>query len=343
MINYTSGNLLEAEVEALVNTVNTVGVMGKGIALQFRQAFPGNYKVYRKAYERDELQIGKMLVVPTGQFTNPRYIINFPTKRHWRAKSRLDDIEAGLEDLVGVIIDLKIQSIAIPPLGCGFGGLNWKDVRLRIESALGELEQINIQVYEPTGAPAPEKMRVATKKPRMTISRASLIYLIDRYAVPGYKLTLLEAQKLAYFLQVAGEPLELKFVKQKYGPYTETLNHVLQHIEGHYIRGYGDRSSSAAIRLVPGAIAAADSFLSAHPETVSRLDHVSELINGFESPYGMELLSTTHWLALENPEVKESPDAAVEGFKNWSDRKRSHFLPDHIHIAWNRLRDQAWI
>jgi len=153
MIEYVTGNLLEANVEALVNAVNTVGVMGKGIALQFKQAFPENFKAYKNAYRNNQLSTGKVLVLPTGHLTNPKYILNFPTKRHWRSKSRLDDIKAGLVDLVRVIEENKIGSIAIPPLGCGNGGLDWKDVRPLIENVLTSLTDVEVLIYEPNGSP----------------------------------------------------------------------------------------------------------------------------------------------------------------------------------------------
>lgn len=125
MIILKQGNLLEDEAEALVNTVNCVGVMGKGIALQFKLAFPEVFSEYEKACRREEVQPGKMHVVSTKLLFNPKYVINFPTKRHWKNKSRMEDIEAGLVDLIKVVKELEIKSIAIPPLGCGNGGLNW--------------------------------------------------------------------------------------------------------------------------------------------------------------------------------------------------------------------------
>lgn len=343
MIRLVKGNLLDADAEAIVNTVNTVGIMGKGIALQFRQAYPANYEAYRKACAHKEVQPGKMFVFPTNRTVNPRFIINFPTKRHWKGKSRMEDVESGLVDLVRVVKELGIRSIAVPPLGCGNGGLRWTNVRTRIEDAFKNLPDVEALLYEPAGAPAPEKMTVATKRPNMTPGRAALIGLMERFAVPGYHLTLLEIQKLAYFLQVAGEPLRLDFVKGKYGPYAEVLHHALQRIEGHFIRGYGDRSRFASVRLLPDALDEANAFLKAHPGTLERLDRVSSLIEGFESPYGMELLATVHWLAQENQMVKNNSDAAVEGVKAWSEHKKQTFQPEHIKIAWSRLRDENWI
>src|SRR5215510_5487854 len=114
MLEEAAGNLLDAQVDAVVNTVNTVGVMGKGIALQFKQAYPENFRAYEAACRRGDVQLGRMFVVETGQMGPPRLIINFPTKRHWRARSRLSDIQAGLADLRKVISDRKITSIAVP-------------------------------------------------------------------------------------------------------------------------------------------------------------------------------------------------------------------------------------
>lgn len=343
MIKLVTGNLLEADAEALVNTVNTVGIMGKGVALQFRQAFPKNYEEYRRACQHNEVRPGKMFVVSSGRMVNPKYIINFPTKRHWKGKSRMEDIDRGLEDLVRVIKELGIHTIAIPPLGCGSGGLKWSDVRPRIEAALKEVPEVEVLLYEPAGAPEADKMHVSTKRPDMTPGRAALIGLMDRYAVPGYRLTLLEIQKLAYFLQTAGEPLKLDFVKAKYGPYAEVLHHALQRMEGHFVRGYGDRSRHATIRLLPGAVREANDFLTSHKDTLDRLDRVARLIDGFESPYGMELLATVHWLANEDPEVKVSSEVAIHGFKAWSSHKEQTFNPEHIQVAWSRLREEGWI
>jgi len=343
MIEITTGNLLDADAEALVNTVNAVGVMGKGIALQFKQAFPDNFKAYEAACRRDEVQPGRMFVFRRNTFGNPKVIINFPTKRHWKGKARIEDIEAGLRDLVRVIEGENIRSVAVPPLGCGFGGLKWTDVEPRIERALGRLEA-RVLLFAPKGAPQAEQMKVRTERPAMTPTRAAVLELMKRYAVPGYRLTLLEIQKLAYFLQVAGEPLKLRFEKQKYGPYAEKLHHVLQRLEGHFIRGYGDRSRSVSVTLMPSALEESESFLQNCGETRQRLDRVSQLIRGLETPYGMELLSTVHWVASEeDSEAREDSSRAIEGVQKWSEYKRRTFVPRHIELAWKRLKAQSWI
>lgn len=343
-IKLMSGNLLETNVEALVNTVNTVGVMGKGVALQFKQAFPDNYRAYRRAFERGELSIGNMFVFHTGRLENPRFIINFPTKRNWRQKSRLEDIHLGLVNLVEVIRDLGIHSIAVPPLGCGNGGLDWGQVRPLIENSLRKLVDVEVQLYAPVGAPDPSLMPVSTAKPQMTPGRAALVGILGDYIVPGYRLGLLEIQKLAYFVQSAGQPLNLQFVKQRYGPYAETLNHVLQRIEGHFIRGYGDRSNQGTkIEVFEDAINQARNYLIDEPETLERFSKVRNLIDGYEHPYGLELLATVHWVATEiNPLAKTDVEEAIAGVHGWNKRKKELFTREHIQLAWNQLSSQKW-
>ena len=157
MFELTQGNLLDADVEAFVNTVNTEGVMGKGIALQFRKAYPDNYAAYRKACDAEEVQPGRMFIFDRHPLINPRYIINFPTKRHWRSKSRLEDIEAGLNALVDDVRRLGIVSVAVPPLGCGNGGLEWTDVLPKIRAALDRLPDVRWLVFEPKGFPDRER------------------------------------------------------------------------------------------------------------------------------------------------------------------------------------------
>ena len=157
MLEFKTGNILAEDVDALVNTVNCVGVMGRGIALQFKNAFPDNFKAYVDACKRHEVEPGSMFVFGTGQLTNPRYIINFPTKRHWRGKSLMEDIDAGLRALHAVIRERNIRSIAIPPLGSGLGGLAWSNVRPRIEEALRDFEDLRVVIFEPGETPEPAR------------------------------------------------------------------------------------------------------------------------------------------------------------------------------------------
>ena len=343
MIRITQGNFMADNAEAIVNTVNCVGIMGKGIALQSKKAFPQNYEAYEKACAQGEIEPGKMFVYETKQMFNPKYIINFPTKRDWKHKSRYEDIANGLTALAKTIRQLDIKSIAIPPLGCGLGGLDWRRVRPIIQDALTQFPEVDVRLFEPIGTPQVHEMPIATKHPRMTAARALFIKLIDQYDRNSYRLTLLEIQKLAYFLQESGQNLRLNYVKLTYGPYAHNLNKVLEILEGHYIRGYGDNQKpDVEIELLDGAIHDAGKFLESHPEANGRLRKVSALVEGFETPYGVELLASVHWVAVHDGNAK-SPDEAVERIHQWNDRKKQLFQPQHVHVAWQRLVSEGWI
>lgn len=344
MIHITRGNLIEADAEALVNSVNCEGFMGKGIALQFKKAFPENFKAYATACRKGEVQPGRMFVFSTGSMMNPKYIINFPTKHKWREKSRMEDIEAGLVALVDELRRLKVSSVAIPPLGCGLGGLDWRKVRPLIERAFASLPSMRVLLFEPAGSPDAKAMPVRTKRPKLTLARALFIRLMQQYSAMAYRLTLLEIQKLAYFLHQAGQPLELKYVAHLYGPYAHNLNKVLETLEGHYIRGYGDSPKpDAEIELLPGAAEEAEQCLAQDPTAAARLQRVAELIDGFETPYGMELLASVHWVALHEPSRPQTADEAVEAVHRWNERKRRILEAEHIRIAWSRLEEQGWL
>jgi O-acetyl-ADP-ribose deacetylase (regulator of RNase III) len=339
---FRQGNIFEASAEALVNTVNTVGIMGKGVALQFRRAFPDNYKAYAKACKREEVEVGKVFVYHRSNLESPMYIFNFPTKRHWRERSRLEYVQMGLEDLVGQVRRLGIQSIALPPLGCGNGNLDWKEVRPLIEAASDELPEVEFIVYEPHTAEEPRTLAALGSRPKLTSVRAALLKLFAAYEALGESISKTEAQKLAYFLQSAGmEDLKVDFVKHKYGPYSEALNHVLEDLDGYYFEGYGDRTTGSRIQLVPDAAELADSFLNSHPEVKEPLERTECLISGFESRYGMELLATVHWVA--HHEEVEDFDSAVEAIQLWNKRKKYAFAEEHLRIAWKRLLDEGWI
>lgn len=348
MIDITRGNLLMADAEALVNTVNCVGYMGKGMALQFKQAFPANFKAYEAACAAEQVVPGRMLIHDNGGLVNPRWIINFPTKRHWRGKSRLEDIASGLKALVADVQRLGIRSIAVPPLGCGLGGLDWAVVRPMIETAFSVLPDVKVLLFEPAGAPAAKSMPVRTQRPHMTPARALFVKLMDAYSALDYSRTLLEVQKLAYFLQVAGQPLRLRYEAGHYGPYADNLNKVLEAMEGHFIRGYGDsQKPMTEIELLSGAVEEADAFLAADEAALQRLNKVAGLIEGFETPYGMELLATVHWVAHQPSPGSVgqalTPDQAIAHVHSWNPRKRSVFRPEHIRAAWSRLAEAGWM
>ena len=343
MIKLIQGDILKADAEALVNTVNCVGVMGRGVALQFRKAFPTNFKVYKAACKDNQVKPGKMFVCDLNRLYNPRFIINFPTKRHWQGKSCMEDIRSGLSDLIDFVQQQKIRSIAIPPLGCGLGGLNWAEVRPLIIEAFQSLPEVDVLLFEPSGAPQSNVM-VKGKVPKMTAGRAALIGLMRRYlvAVMDPTLTLLEVHKLMYFMQESGEVLRLNYQKAPYGPYSENLRHVLNHIEGHFISGYGDGEDKPdkPLELNLCASKQAETFLAGHEATQKHFERVADLIKGFETTFGMELLSTVHWVATR--EEASTPDEAVVKIHNWNNRKRM-FEARHIHLAWKRLDELGWL
>jgi len=336
------GDILKSDAEALINTVNCKGVMGRGIALQFKKKFPENFAAYKRACDSQEVTLGKMFVFDMGKMFNPRYIINFPTKNHWRASSQIEDIAAGLNALVAVVKDRKIKSIAIPPLGCGLGGLDWTDVRPMILRAFEDLNEVQVLLFEPGKAPAAKAMAVTTDVPEMTAGRAALLGLMNQYlsAVMDPFVSLLELHKLMYFMQELGEPLKLKFKPAPYGPYAENLRHVLNKIEGHFISGFGDGEDDPKKAIEPqsDAMAQAKAFLETHPETRTRFQSVSNLISGFETPYGMELLATVHWVGAKDGATSASE--AVVRVHAWSDRKKMFSAP-HIELAWNVLKQHG--
>lgn len=343
MIQFTSGNLFNSQAEALVNTVNCVGVMGRGIALQFKKAYPDNFKAYAKACKEGEVEPGKMFVYPTEGLTPPYFIINFPTKRHWKGASKLEDIQAGLDDLAAVIRKYKITSIAIPPLGCGLGGLDWKVVKPCIENKLGMMTDVDITVYQPDGAPQAEQMVRNKKVPVMNSSRAALVSLMAHYleALLDPEISLLELHKLMYFLQESGQPLKLRYAQALYGPYAENLRHVLNELEGYMISGYADGGDSRwkPLLLVPGAVKDAQHYLEQDQEMQKHLNQVVDLVKGFESSFGLELLATVHWV-LKNNEIREEKDI-YEKVYNWNDHKKI-FSPRHIDIAYKTLKEKGW-
>ncbi|MEO7196440.1 MAG: macro domain-containing protein [Pseudonocardiaceae bacterium] len=348
MIHESHGNLLDSDAEALVNTVNTVGVMGKGIALQFSRRFPDMFRDYERAAKRHEVRLGQMHIWGTGAMTGPQFVINFPTKGHWRARSQLPDIEAGLADLVRVVREKSISSIAVPPLGCGNGGLDWAEVQPLIESAFARLPDVDVRIFPPEGVPDAADMTTRTARPVMTVAKAAFIAIMRRYSEITLDVSLIEIQKLMYFLQVAGEDMRLDYTKGRYGPYADNLRKALRSMEGHFITGFGDGSKSVQeaepVKLLPGASDEADHVLDSSPSTVARIERVVRLSEGFESAYGLELLASVHWVAThENTKAAADPKIAGDLIGAWNARKHRMMGPDHVAKAWSHLRNERWL
>lgn len=346
MLEISHGNLLNATVDALVNTVNTEGVMGKGIALQFKQAYPGMYQAYEAACKAKEVRLGHMHVYDLGGLVGgPRWIVNFPTKGHWRSKSKIDDISAGLDDLIEKVLQLGIKSIAVPPLGCGYGGLDWEDVEPLIAQAFDKVPDVTVKLYPPSGTPDASTMPIRTERPKMTPGRAALIAVIKRYqqAMLDPFISLLEVHKLMYFLQEAGQPLNLHYEAKEYGPYAKNLRQVLIRLDGHYIQGYGAGADDPKkqLELKEGAVEAAEAAFGSDPALIERINQVSRLIDGFEDPYGLELLSSIHWVMRHTPSAAESVDEAINAVHRWNHRKKQTLKTEHLRSAWDRVHNHT--
>lgn len=350
MMRFTQGNLLDADVEAVVNTVNTVGVMGKGIALMFKERFPANYQAYAAACKTGDVEIGTMFVSPSNELSGPRWIINFPTKKHWRQPTRLEWVRDGLDALKDVIQEKHIRSIAIPPLGCGNGGLNWAEVRPLIESALGDLKEVDILVYEPTAQYQNVAKRNGVEK--LTPARALVAEMIRRYWILGIECTLLEAQKLAWFLErtiaKAGleDPLDLRFEANRYGPYANRLHHLLNRLDGSYLhceKRLADAGAFDTIWFEEAKRAHVDLYLITEAKVyLPALEAADALIDGFQSPLGLEALATVDWLIVRE-DVPATLPAIKEGIRNWpagrthAQRKERLFSDRLLDLALERL------
>ena len=325
MMKFVQGNLLESDAEALVNTVNTVGVMGKGVALMFKEAFQMNFKAYAAACKRGDVQTGKMFVTATGSMLGPKWIINFPTKAHWRAPSKIEWIEEGLKDLRKVILDNDIRSIAIPPLGAGNGGLDWENVRSLIEASLDDLPDVEVIVYEPIT----EYQNVAKRSgvEKLTPARGLMAEIIRRYSILGLQCTLLEVQKLAYFLdryidQMQLQSMNFDFKANKFGPYSDKLKHMLNGLDGSYLhcaKRLSDAGPFEPIYFVDAKKDKVAAYLSSPEVKIYRpaLDATTELIDGFESPLGMELLATVDWLVARQG-VRADVEDIKASLKDWA-------------------------
>lgn len=343
MVQLKTGNLLDSTAEALVNTVNTVGVMGKGIALQFKNRFPHNYKVYKKACDEGTFDVGQVLVTQDGDLLNHKTIINFPTKKHWRSPSKYEYISTGLVALKEALKKHQIKSVAIPPLGCGNGGLDWEKVKELITEALKDVEA-EVYLYTPN-AKIKEILQKENKpkQVKLTDARAMLLYLLFEYEKSGDQSSLLVANKLAYFLQRSGEELQLKFEPYHYGPYSVQLNHVLLYLNGTYLQGLEQNEAKPfeTLQLNYNKLDEIKDYIEQKlpKEKKERLEKVLKLVRGFESAFSLELLSTVDYISLhdENSDV----DHILSKINSWSERKSDLFNERYVEIAKQQLSEYS--
>ncbi len=339
-MQYKIGNLLEAETEALVNTVNTVGVMGKGIALQFKEQFPNNFKVYVDACKKGLMKVGELLVVKEHTFSGDKWIINFPTKTEWFRKSQYKFIEEGLKQLADTIRQYNIKSIAIPPLGCGNGGLKWEKVKPLMEKYLGDLTNVDIVIFEPNDTVKEILQKEAIKKDiELKPGRAMLLYALYRYERLGEVASIFAANKLAYFLQQSGENLKLQFVPYTYGPYAQAVEKVLYALNGKYLTGLEQMQAKPfeALKLNWSRFDEVEKYVntSLSSDQRQRLEDLFKVIDGFESTLSLEILASIHYLLSKDSKLSQS-DLLLK-IQAWNERKRNLIKEEYIGIALNQL------
>ncbi len=341
MLHFITGDLLQSNAEAFVNTVNTVGVMGKGIALQFKENFPANNKAYIDACKQKLLAPGKLLMITDRSIHyGLKRIINFPTKVHWKAPSKYEYIEEGLTSLRNLILDNNIKSIAIPPLGCGNGGLDWGLVKPMIMLHLGDLDA-EIQVYEPNDHIKQMLQQQAVKKEvHLTPARAQLLYALYAYESLGEYSSLFAANKLAYFLQRMGQPLRLDFKAYHYGPYALGVEKVLYALNGVYVRGneQGQAKAFEPLYLNYGRCAEVKNYVDTQlePSGKDRVAKLLQLLCGFTSDLSLEILASVDFILQEHPLFSLSEVTTAIG--QWSERKRRLFKKEYIDIAYKHLQ-----
>jgi O-acetyl-ADP-ribose deacetylase (regulator of RNase III)/uncharacterized protein YwgA len=340
MITYTTGNLLEADTEALVNTVNTVGVMGKGIALQFAERFKTNLKLYKEACKSGSLQVGQLLAVQDADMHGERLIINFPTKRDWKHRSSYAYIEEGLKALVTLINERKIQSIALPPLGCGNGGLLWSKVKPMIEEHLGVLG-IRVVVYEPSAEIKQMLQKEVTREVKLTPGRAMLLHALFNFERLGEPASLFVANKLAFFLKLLGETQlkRLDFKPASYGPYSVQVQHVLYDLNGAYLKGLEqhDAKPFEELELNYARRVEVEEYITRtlSAEQHARLGRLTDLVAGFRSTYALELLSSVAFILNDEP-LLDVP-AIQDRMRSWSKRKEALADEDKVRVAYEHL------
>lgn len=339
MIKYLTGNILDSEAEALVNTVNTVGVMGKGIALQFKRAYPNNYKSYNQACKNEEVEVGKLFVTKDGSVTSgEKIIINFPTKKDWRKPSEYEFIEKGLKDLLSVIDNYNIKSIAIPPLGAGNGGLEWEKVKSMISQYLDKLD-IEILVYEPTTF---IKEKLKKERVKLTDARALLLYTLYDLVRNGEYVSEFSSEKVAYFLQRFGARryFKLTYEPNFYGPYSGKVRYLLNALNGSYIIGYSDMNKKPfePLTLVADGYEEVKKYIEMKPELKSIAIKTINFLNGFYSDFALELLSSIDFISLSEKSFNRK--IIINKLETWSDRKRSMFSnPKYLDISLRHLNN----
>lgn len=328
MVEYVKGNMFECNADCLINTVNCEGYMGKGVAYQFKMKFPENNKAYVKACKSGELTVGKIHYYVEEGIT----IINFPTKNKWRENSKIEYIEKGMNALVEVLPELGVKKIAIPPLGCGNGGLIWAEVKNIIDNKIASVsDKYDFVIFEPSTS-----YKAIPKKPP-EISVSGLVLLDIRLNLKRFNG--IRLQKAGYFVNFFMGEEYFKFDKWKYGPYSHSIDIVARSIK-EYQEYYGIDNSQTTFEQVYRIICS-EKVDSKFNKLHIAVKKSTEYVNAIQTDKKLEGIATVLYL-VQNGAAKNSGQI-VDDFKNWSQDKAKRFSKQYILECIDYLEKTAMI
>lgn len=330
MFKFVTGDLLKSDAYAIVNTVNCEGYMGKGIAYQFKLRFPEmNLEYERKCKSRD-LYPGKLHCYNTGN----KLIINFPTKDKWREKSKMEYIVSGLDELVKIIKEYNITSIAIPPLGSGNGGLIWSDVKREIIKRLKDIsDKTDIYVYEPSQNYKP----TITIEPKLSLS--ALILMQIKFKLKKERFDKIGLQKTAYFMNILSNTEFFHFEKAQYGPFAHSIEVIIKNIN-EFQQYYGVKTTNEAYDILKSKIVS-KSVQDKLDLYIPFIEKAASFTNHFETTTEVEGAGTALFI-IQKGKMTELNEI-IRQFKNWSEDKEARFSEENIKNAVSSLEEYGFI
>ena len=321
-MHYTTGDLLKSSAEALVNTVNCEGYMGKGIAYQFKMQYPENNKDYVRACKSGELTVGKLHYLKE----KGKIIVNFPTKNKWRANSRIEYINDGLDELIKLISQLNIKSIAIPPLGSGNGGLIWSEVKEIIETKLSAIDKmVDIFIYEPSQ----NYVSLPTVEPKLSMSALVLMEMKKDLN----KFDTLRLQKTGYFTNIFAKEPYFEFKKHKYGPYANSIAIISRNIR-EFQKYHNVKNTQEAYKILYNKIVS-EKIENKMKLLTPAILKATEYVNSIETNHELECIATVAFIIEKQNGLSE--EEILQYFKNWSIDKATRFSNDDISNGINKL------
>lgn len=354
MVRVLTGDLFSSDAQTWVNTVNCVGVMGKGIALGFKQRFPDMYRDYVARCQRGEVRLGQPYLFR--RLVKP-WVLNFPTKAHWRSVSKLADIERGLSYLAAHVHEWEVESLAVPPLGCGNGQLDWRMVGPVLYRRLGELG-IPVELYAPHGTPSEQlqlkflsgeaadlaKIRSRATGNEITPGALALVDLLARVERERYRWAVGRTvfQKMAYFATERGIPTELVFEKSSYGPYAKELKKLTAMLINNGLIEEEPVGRQIEVRVGPAYRSARETFaadLQAWDDTLEMLADLFLRMRGRQP----EIAAAVHYAAHHLVEEGGNERDVLEAVLSWKQRREPPLPKDQIALAVRHLNLLGWI